>query len=35
MQSEIDAAVLLMQERVVEAEVNGNWDDLMARAETS
>ena len=35
MQNEIDAAVLLMQERVIEAETNGNWDDLRARAETS
>ncbi|MFQ6004674.1 MAG: tetratricopeptide repeat protein [Woeseia sp.] len=33
--SEIDGAVIKMQERVAEAEASGNWDELMALAESS
>jgi len=34
MEREIDAAVVLMQERVLQAEASGNWDDLRALADS-
>jgi len=34
MEREIDGAVMLMQERVIQAEASGNWDDLRSLADS-